>query len=520
MKSRKPRPQPVGPQPKASTPKSLEVLIIGGEDAIKKAPGILQVLTLVQPETSFTLLGVALHGLSLDDSGLFQGDIPVFHNYEELIRDTPPDIVMLMVDDNQLMRHLVQQLPPHTRIVDSFSLHAFQTLGQVSTQLGTTEKKVRNLELIKDVLMSGSHVSIMVVDEDFRVLDIDEGVSRRLKISPDGCLGRGCYWLIHGLMEPCHERGGECPVVEVLHTGRSTHRVKVQRQKEGKTRYFTVSGYPLGEGERGKKSVLIVWKDVTQGLTPLFDQQAQKLAADFRRMLHQDKMAALGKLAAAAVHEINNPLQGILTFAKLMRAGLDEGALTPETIERFRTYLELIAEESSRCGHILKALLSFARLDSLQKSTFDLNSVLDELLLLVRNRMELQKVAFRREVPIPFVLYGDRNQIKQVFLNLFLNAIEAMPHGGTLTVSAEMYPHMNKAKVSVTDTGTGIDQSVRESLLEPFVTTKETGKGVGLGLSMVYGIITQHGGSLEIDSEENKGTTFVVSLPLEKSSKA
>ena len=490
----------------------LKVLIIGRKDAIDKAPQILKTITPMQ--THLDLIGVAcLDEFDLSELPPIPGNISVFKDYEEVIRQTPPDLVILTTDDRNIFRRLLDILPRHARVLDDFCLQTFARLKQVSGRLGTTERRIRDLELIKDVLTSGSSVSVMIIDADFKVLDIDNEIPNRLKMAREGCIGRGCHWVIHRRMEPCYKRGGECPAADVFRTGLSTHKVSVEPREDGGLRYFTVSAYPLGTHARGKKCVLIVWKDVTKGLTPLFDRQVRTLKASFSRVLHEDRMAALGKLAAAAVHEINNPLQGILTFSKLMRSTLDSGPLEQDTVERFRTYLDLISEESARCGKILKSLLSFARLDSLERKSFDLNPVVDELLLLIGNRMELQAITLSRKVPVPFILEGDRNQIKQVLLNLSLNAMEAMSEGGELSISAALSAAGNNVKISVSDTGRGIDRSVRENMLEPFVTTKEEGRGVGLGLSMVYGIVTQHGGSIEIQSEENRGTTFVVSLP-------
>jgi two-component system, NtrC family, sensor kinase len=492
--------------------KKLQVLIVGHRDAIENA---LEILEDVSPiRRNLNLIGVACVGeCDMADLPAAPEGVPVFDNFEEVIAQHPPDLVVLTVDDRDILMRLLTLLPKQSRVLDNYCMQTCSTLNRVFRRLGTTERRVRDLELIKDVLTSGSSVSVIIVDEDYKVVDIDYEIPNRLKMAREGCLGRGCYWVIHRRMEACHVRGGDCPAAEVLATGRSTHKVSVEPREDGGRRYFTVSAYPLGVDDRGKKCVLIVWKDVTKGLTPLFDRQVQTLKASFSRMLHEDRMAALGKLAAAAVHEINNPLQGILTFSKLMRSALDAPSLEPEVVDKFRTYLDLISGESARCGKILKSLLSFARLDTLERKSFDLDPVVDELMLLISNRMELQGVTFQRKVPTPFMVQGDRNQIKQMLLNLSLNGIEAMPEGGELTIAASLSAIGNHVKISVMDTGRGIDRAVRENMLEPFVTTKAEGRGVGLGLSMVYGIVTQHGGSIEIQSEANRGATFVVSLP-------
>ncbi len=440
-------------------------------------------------------------------------DLPVYHDYEKIIREHPPDVVVLTSNDRQLHKRLLRILPSHTRIMDPFAMEAFQALKKVSGQLGTAQNKLRSVELVKEVLMAGSGVSILVIDEDFRVLDINNAILSRTKMSKKGCIGRACHWVIHRRIEPCEDVG--CPASQVLLTARSTHVVREEKKDDERRRYFTVSAYPLGEDERGKKCVLMVWKDVTRGFEPVLDRQARTMKHDFSHILHHDKMVALGKLAAAAVHDINNPIQGILTFSKLMKATLDSGELSPEQMEKFRVYLDLIAVESSRCGDILRSLLSFARLGTLEKFPVDLSSLLEEVLLLIGNRLELQGITFRRELAENLLpIWCDRNQIKQVLLNLVLNSVEAMPSGGEITVHASLQQYSDHMQIRISDTGTGIPRDLQASIFEPFVTSKEFGKGTGLGLSVVYGIITQHGGTIELQKDHEQGATFVITLPV------
>jgi two-component system, NtrC family, sensor kinase len=442
-------------------------------------------------------------------------DFPIHNDYEKIIREHPPDVVILTSRDRQLHKRLLRILPSQTRFMDPFALEAFQALKKVSGQLGSTQHKLRSVEIIKEVLMAGSGVSILVVDEDFKVLDINNAILSRTKMSKKGCIGRACHWVIHRRIEPCESIG--CPASEVFLTDRSTHVVREEKKSDDRKRYFTVSAYPLGEDERGKKCVLMVWKDVTTGFEPVLDRQARTMQNDFSQILHHDKMVALGKLAAAAVHDINNPLQGILTFSKLMRATLDSGELSPETIEKFKTYLDLIAVESYRCGDILRSLLSFARLGSLEKFSVDLNQLLDDILLLIGNRLELQGITFRKKLAEDLSpIWCDKNQIKQVLLNLILNSIEAMPDGGELTIEASLQPNSDHLRMRIMDTGAGVPKTLQASIFEPFVTTKEFGKGTGLGLSVVYGIITQHGGTIELQRDQAQGATFVITLPAYK----
>ncbi len=497
-----------------AVPSPLRVLIVGGREALDRSRQILVSLTTMGYEIK--LLGLVLiepHG-SLDQLGADPA-IPIFSDYTEIIDYDPPDLLILTSDDHLLRKKLVEIIPPETRVLDSFALKAFQTLEKVSGQLGTTRNRLQSVELIKEVLMAGSEVSIMVIDEEFKVIDINNAILQRAQMSKEGCIGRTCHWVIHRYIEPCEVKGSSCPVAEVLRTQRSNHHVREFIKEDGTTRYFTVSAYPLRPDERGKRCVLIVWKDVTKGMTGMLDRQARNIRENFASYLQQDKLVALGKLAAAAVHEINNPIQGILVFAKLMSSSLEGGSLAPEQVLKFRQYLDLIAEESTRCGQILRNLLSFSRHGDLKKSSFDFGALLNEIRLLVGNRMELQGINFSSAIPPDLLpVYGDRNQIKQAVLNLVLNSVEAMPDGGAIDVSAGLDSDRHQIRIRVCDTGGGIPKEIQGSLFEPFITTKKDGKGVGLGLSVVYGIVTQHGGSIEVESDEGQGACVVLSLPV------
>jgi signal transduction histidine kinase len=491
-----------------------KVLIIGGDEAILESRPILDSLALLGFDLD--LIGIAYTGEG-DPKALCACDVPVYRDYADVIANRELDLVLMTADDHELRKKLIGLISPQTHIIDSFSVGVLKKLENLSGRLGTCQEKLESVELIKEVLMQGSEVSIMVVDEDFKVLDINNAILRRTKMLREGCLGRSCHWVIHRSIDPCHVKGESCVVLEVLRTGKSTHNVREEKRADGSYRYFTRSAYPLKENELGKRSVLIVWKDVTGGMGSVLDKQARNIKQNFSYFLQQDKMMALGKLAAAAVHEINNPIQGILTFSKLMRSGLEGETLAPDQLPKFRVYLDLISDEAARCGHILRNLLSFARQGELRKSWFDLKLLLDEIFLLVRNRITLQNISLCWEVaPDVPLAYGDRNQIKQAILNLILNAVDAMPGGGIISLVVEFDPDAENIRISVSDTGPGVPKEIQGSIFEPFVTTKQVGKGVGLGLSVVYGIVTQHSGTIQLESEDGKGATFIMTLPAVK----
>ena len=241
------------------------------------------------------------------------------------------------------------------------------------------------------------------------------------------------------------------------------------------------------------------------------EKKTAELGMAQKQLSHMEKMASLGKLAATVAHELNNPLAGILVYAKLVARELNElpnGAADNKEVLR---YLEVISQETSRCGDIVRNLLSFARQQEGQLSEQRLSQVVERALLIVHHHLELANITLEQELSDEDELVCDPGQIQQALVALLVNAVEAMPDGGELTVHME--GDAETIEVSVRDTGVGIPEDVRPHIFEPFVSTKGDTKGVGLGLAVVYGIVHRHGGNITVESEVGRGTRFRILLP-------
>jgi two-component system NtrC family sensor kinase len=226
-----------------------------------------------------------------------------------------------------------------------------------------------------------------------------------------------------------------------------------------------------------------------------------------------EKMASLGKLAATVAHELNNPLAGILNYAKLVDRSLNEGKMPEDERTELQRCLGLIQKEAARCGDTVRNLLLFARQSGAELALVPLNSIIERSLMLVHHHLEMSGVHLETTLFEEGAdqVVCDGNQIQQALLALMVNAVEAMPHGGTLSVRA--IGRDSWIAIAISDTGTGIPPVAIPHIFEPFFSTKDEAEGVGLGLAVAYGIIQRHGGDLEVESQLDHGTTFTVTLP-------
>ena len=235
-------------------------------------------------------------------------------------------------------------------------------------------------------------------------------------------------------------------------------------------------------------------------------ERTEEIKKIHSQLFRSEKLASLGKLAAGVAHEINNPLTGILTNSSLLLDDLEKADPRREDVE-------VIVKETIRCREIVKRLLDFARQTKPQKQLININSIIENIILLVRNQTSFRNIVIQKELSenIPDVM-ADRDQIQQVFVNIIINSSEAMARGGSLTIESKLAEQSDSILIRFTDTGPGIPDDIKEKIFDPFFTTKE--QGTGLGLSISYGIIEQHGGDISIESKRGEGTKFTIRLPI------
>ena len=241
-------------------------------------------------------------------------------------------------------------------------------------------------------------------------------------------------------------------------------------------------------------------------------QKSEELKKAQTHLLLVEKIASLGKLSAVVAHEINNPMSGILTYAKLcLKIIQNPAALSREQTNSVVQFLSVIRDEAIRCGDIVKNLLIFAKKDFGKWSEESLNKIIHNSIQLVKHKMQIKELELSEELADGNdIIYCDASGIQHILVALFINAIDAMSKGGKLKIKTILLDSGREVQIVVSDTGSGIPEEILPQIFEPFVSTKES---TGLGLAVVYGIIQQHKGEIEVESKPNQGTTFTITLP-------
>ncbi len=366
---------------------------------------------------------------------------------------------------------------------------------QVELRTAEVEAQRRFIEAIIDSLP----LSLYAIDRDYNIVAWNRNRELgELGIPRGSVLGKNIFKVLtrqkRDLLESEFER--------VFVTGEIERIEHETPTKSGELKHWLISKIPMWIDRTGAVShVITVGEDITDRIEAT------------RAVARAEKLAAVGRLAAGVVHEINNPLATISACAEALESRVNEGAFAgSNALEDLREYLGLIRSEAFRCKSITMGLLDFSRTRTTGRTRVDLGHVIDSAARLLSHQKSGDDVKFQIQASedLPPVS-GDAGQLQQVIIALAANAMDAMPQGGLLTIATK--PNGKTVLIEVSDTGLGIEPENVPKIFEPFFTTKEVGKGTGLGLAVCYGILAEHGGSLDVQSTVGVGTTFTISLP-------
>ncbi len=365
----------------------------------------------------------------------------------------------------------------------------------------------RSKEFTKNVLEVVDEAFI-VIDPEYRITHANRAYGKLTKKPIAELIGSHCYTASHSLDKPCFELGEDCPVKLAFQTGEPHTALHTHRSKNGPLLYVEIKAFPL-KADTGKVvSAIELINDVTE---------RKALEHQFRQA---QKMEAIGTLAGGVAHDFNNLLTVISGYGNIILKKLSKDDPQRQNVQH-------VLDAADRAAHLTKDLLVFSRKQIADKKPVDLNDIIrtvEKFIVRVIGEDISCATTFREGT---LVVSADAFQLEQVLMNFATNARDAMPQGGLFTITTEQVGLDEKfiavhgygkpglyAMASISDTGQGMDEATSLRIFEPFFTTKEVGKGTGLGLAVVYGIIKQHGGYINVYSEPGKGTTFRIYLPL------
>lgn len=344
---------------------------------------------------------------------------------------------------------------------------------------------------------------LAVIDPEYNILMANEAYLQQAGLPLEEVLGKECHAVSHHRNRPCYEAGEACAVKMTFETGDSHEVVHTHYDSAGKAIYIKLKSYPI-KNETGQIIAVI---EVVHDITEKMEQEKQ--------FLQSQKMEAVGQLAGGIAHNFNNSLSVIMGFASLVRNGMAKD-------DPLRSYIERILEASENAAKLTRNILAFSRKQNAKMAPMKVNEIVSTTLkLLGRIIGEHIQLNVMLSDDDPLVM-AETGQIQQVIMNLVTNARDAMAGGGKISIvvsrveitkETEYLKPGTHVRIDVTDTGHGMSDLTKMKIFEPFFTTKEAGKGTGLGLFMVYGIVRQHGGHIEVDSNLGRGTTFKIYLP-------
>ncbi len=512
------------PMPKKN-PSTLRIAIVGGDDYCRE---ILEKTTVDYKENELHARFVGVADSNPNNSGrsfaeklgLFTVDD--YHSFYD--PQYSVDLILISTPEPAVLKDILETKPSHIRVL---SYHVFDLFWKA---IRIEEKKLRERNEEIETILNGIEDFILVLTPDKEIIEVNDAFLSQMKFSQKEVIGQKCYDVFHKATRKSSNCHLVCPLQRVVREKRPCHAVLSRLNQKGEQRYSELTIFPIWE-KNGKISKFIEIsrditkrkrqeEEITQRLEKMVEERTRQLKETHEKLLHQDKMASLGKLSASVVHEINNPIAGILNLTMLLKRIIKEDTLQEKETEQLNQFLDLMEAETRRISRIISNLLAFSRQSKLEPRALDINKLLEKTLLLNSNLLKINGVRVKEKMnpDLPMIV-GSEDQLQQVFMNIVSNAAEAMAvkKDAVLGIESRFDPDTRQVAVRFKDSGSGIPKENLSKLFEPFFTTKKRGKGVGLGLSVAYGIVKDHGGSIYTNSKQGKGTTFEIRLPLEPS---
>jgi PAS domain S-box-containing protein len=391
-------------------------------------------------------------------------------------------------------------LTGHARYDQNGVVTGYEGINVDQTQRKQMEREIRESGDFLNNIIHSSANAIMAADMEGTIILWNQSAEEILGYKTKDVVGKLNITKVY-------PEGMAKKVMEKLRTN--------ENDRQGRLKFYPVVLIKQdGEIAEGNLSASIVYDEnhneiATVGIfTDLKErlEMERRLKTTQEQLLQSEKLAAMGRLTSQIAHELNNPLYGIMNTIELMKT-----EISPDN--KRRRLLEMALSEIVRLSELLRKMLTFSKPDQKEKQPVDINTILDEILLLHEKQFRENDISISMDLSTGLgLVYASKNQLRQVFLNIFKNAGDAMPDGGTLTVKTSGKDE--EIVVEISDTGVGIEKENLNKIFDAFFTTKSSVKGVGLGLSVCYGFIIEHGGDISVESQEDAGTKFIITLPL------
>jgi PAS domain S-box-containing protein len=505
----------------------VNIAIVGGGDLCRE---VLEKTTfdLTYENTSAPILAVADPDVTSPGMVLAEKmGILTFTDYHELYdRRYSIHLIIVLIPGEDILEDILATRPSRIRIM---AYNVFEVFWKA---IGLEERKMRDKYEEMATILNGIQEFILVITPESVIVDVNKAFLGMMGYTRDEVIGRKCYEVYQRSDFPCDQRETICPLKKAILNRKPSQQIRPRKGPLGELRHFEVTVYPIWEKDGKISKFIEISRDITKRkqkeeeitrhLEHMVEERTRQLQETHDKLLHQDKMSSLGKLSASVVHEINNPIAGILNLTMLIKRIVEEGSIKQEKeIEKFLHYLSLMETETRRISRIVANLLAFSRESKMEFKKVDINRLIEKTLFLNVNLLKLNSVKVKKRFypDLPEIV-GSEDQLQQVFMNIISNAAETIEAagGGALSVETRYLQKSGRISISFKDTGIVIPMENVSKIFEPFFTTKKKGKGVGLGLSVAYGIVKDHGGTIYVQPEDGKGNTFTVKLPLKRSS--
>ncbi len=437
-------------------------------------------------------------------------------NYLDILEIKGLDAIIELTNSTKVLMEILRRRPKGLSVIEHNIGGLLKSYFKLNQKLKSTEKQLALEKSVSSFLMQMTNERIVLINTDFIITEITGAFLGKLNKTKEQVIGQYCHKAIYGIDVKCPDYYTDirCPMQDTLETGESGHAIHVSPFPASRETYLNIDTYPIHNSNGEVVEVIELWRNITDEMSLRLEKRVNAIKSDLNQLVQEDRMISLGKLVASCVHEINNPMQGLLTFSYLMQDILKQDQLGARDVRDFKKYTTLMTAELERCGKIIAGLLSFARESPMENSTIVLNEVVSAVLTLTAHKMELWDIELVRDItPEPLLIHGDANQLQQCFLNLIFNAIEAIRNGGRIKISLQKDAQRGWARFEIHDTGYGIRAEDQTYIFDPFFTTKPIGEGTGLGLSIVYGIVKKHGGDIVFESNIDKGSVFTLRFP-------